>query len=144
MNNSRNMLTKDKGLACNMKIWQAALYVRLSREDGDKSESDSVVNQKELLKEFARLEEDIEVFDVYVDDGWSGTNFDRPDFRRMEEDIHQKKVDCVIVKDLSRFGRNYIDAGHYFERVFPLLDVRFISVSDNVDSFKNPQSMNNN
>ena len=70
MNNSRNMLTKDKGLACDMKIWQAALYVRLSREDGDKSESDSIVNQKELLKEFARLEEDIEVFDVYVDDGW--------------------------------------------------------------------------
>ena len=143
MNNSRSMLTKDKELVCNMKIWQAALYVRLSREDGDKSESDSVVNQKELLKEFARLEEDIEVFDIYVDDGWSGTNFDRPEFRRMEEDIHQKKVDCVIVKDLSRFGRNYIDAGHYFERVFPLLDVRFISVSDNVDSFKNPQSMNN-
>ena len=81
MNNNRNVLTKDKGLTCNMKIWQAALYVRLSREDGDKSESDSIVNQKELLKEFARLEEDIEVFDVYVDDGWSGTNFDRPDFR---------------------------------------------------------------
>ena len=65
MNNNRNVLTKDKGLTCNMKIWQAALYVRLSREDGDKSESDSVANQKELLKEFARLEEDIE---VVVDD----------------------------------------------------------------------------
>lgn len=143
MNDNRKITTKNRELTCNMKIWQAALYVRLSREDGDKSESDSVVNQKELLKEFARLEEDVEVFDIYVDDGWSGTNFDRPEFRRMEDDIYQKKVDCVIVKDLSRFGRNYIDSGHYFERVFPLLDVRFISVSDNVDSFKNPQSMNN-
>ncbi|MBE5952274.1 MAG: recombinase family protein [Lachnospiraceae bacterium] len=139
----RGLETRGKELACDMKIWQAALYVRLSREDGDKSESDSIVNQKELLAEFVRLEPDIEIFDVYVDDGWSGTTFDRPEFRRMEEDILKKRVDCVIVKDLSRFGRNYIDSGHYFERVFPLLDVRFISITDNVDSYKNPQSMNN-
>jgi len=139
----RGLETRGKELACDMKIWQAALYVRLSREDGDKSESDSIVNQKELLAEFVRLEPDIEIYDVYVDDGWSGTTFDRPEFRRMEEDILKKRVDCVIVKDLSRFGRNYIDSGHYFERVFPLLDVRFISITDNVDSYKNPQSMNN-
>lgn len=139
----RGLGTREKELACDMKIWRAALYVRLSREDGDKSESDSIVNQKELLAEFVRLEPDIEIYDVYVDDGWSGTTFDRPEFRRMEEDILKKRVDCVIVKDLSRFGRNYIDSGHYFERVFPLLDVRFISITDNVDSYKNPQSMNN-
>ena len=139
----RGLGTREKELACDMKIWQAALYVRLSREDGDKSESDSIVNQKELLAEFVRLEPDIEIYDVYVDDGWSGTTFDRPEFKRMEEDILKKRVDCVIVKDLSRFGRNYIDSGHYFERVFPLLDVRFISITDNVDSYKNPQSMNN-
>lgn len=141
--NRRDLSTNDKGLACNTKIWQAALYVRLSREDGDKNESDSIVNQKVLLEEFVRLESDIEVFDIYVDDGWTGTNFDRPQFRRMEADLYKKKVDCVIVKDLSRFGRNYIDSGHYFERVFPLMDVRFISITDNVDSVKNPQSMNN-
>ena len=137
------MSTKDRELACNTKIWQAALYVRLSREDGDKNESDSIVNQKDLLGEFVRMESDIDAVDIYVDDGWSGTSFDRPEFRRMEEDIYKKKVNCVIVKDLSRFGRNYIDSGHYFERVFPLMDVRFISITDNVDSVKNPQSMNN-
>ena len=136
-------ITREKEPVCDTKVWHAALYVRLSREDGDKNESDSIVNQKDLLAEFVRLESDIEVFDVYVDDGWSGTNFNRPEFKRMEVDIMQKQVDCVIVKDLSRFGRNYIDAGHYFERVFPLLDVRFISVTDNIDSVKNPQSMNN-
>ena len=141
--NKEYMSTKDRELACDTKIWQAALYVRLSREDGDKNESDSIGNQKDLLSEFIRLESDIEVYDVYVDDGWSGTNFDRPEFRRMEADIYKKKVNCVIVKDLSRFGRNYIDSGHYFERVFPLMDVRFISITDNVDSVKNPQSMNN-
>lgn len=139
----KNMSTKDRELACNAKIWQAALYVRLSREDGDKNESDSIVNQKDLLGEFVRLESDIDAVDIYVDDGWSGTSFDRPEFRRMEADIYKKRVNCVIVKDLSRFGRNYIDSGHYFERVFPLMDVRFISITDNVDSVKNPQSMNN-
>ncbi len=140
---NRNKSTKDKELACNTTVWQAALYVRLSREDGDKNESDSIANQKDLLAEFVSYESDIEVFDIYVDDGWTGTNFDRPEFRRMEADIYKKKVNCVIVKDLSRFGRNYIDSGHYFERIFPLMDVRFISVTDTVDSVKNPQSMNN-
>ena len=126
-----------------MKIWRAALYVRLSREDGDKVESDSIANQKELLHQFVDLEPDISVFNVYVDDGWSGTNFDRPEFNRMMSDMKQGKIDCVIVKDLSRLGRNYIEAGQYIEKIFPLLDIRFISVTDNLDSFKNPQSMNN-
>ena len=125
------------------KIWQAALYVRLSREDGDKEESNSVSNQKDLLQQFAILEPDIFVHDVYVDDGWSGTNFERPDFIRMMKDIKLGVVNCVIVKDLSRFGRNYIDAGQYLEKLFPLMDVRFISVTDNLDSYKNPNSMNN-
>ncbi|MDE6420472.1 MAG: recombinase family protein [Lachnospiraceae bacterium] len=125
------------------KIWQAALYVRLSREDGDKEESDSIVNQKELLQQFASFESDVVVRDVYVDDGWSGTNFDRPEFIRMMEDIKSGAVNCVIVKDLSRFGRNYIDVGQYIEKIFPLMDIRFISVTDNLDSVKNPQTMNN-
>lgn len=124
------------------KIWQAALYLRLSREDGDKEESDSVVNQKELLNQFISLEPDVVVYDVYVDDGWSGTNFDRPDFIRMMVDIKAGKVNCVIVKDLSRFGRNYIDVGQYIEKIFPLLDIRFISVTDNLDSVKSPHTMN--
>lgn len=129
----------DKGC----RIWQAALYVRLSREDGDKAESDSISNQKALLQQYIELEEDLVTHDVYVDDGWSGTNFDRPEFQRMMEDIKNHKVDCVIVKDLSRFGRNYIEVGKYIETVFPLMDIRFISVTDNLDSVKNPQTMNN-
>lgn len=132
-----------KGQTDKKKIWQAALYVRLSREDGDKEESDSIVNQKELLQQFASLEADIAVHDVYVDDGWSGTNFDRPEFIRMMEDVKDRAVNCVIVKDLSRFGRNYIDVGQYIEKIFPLMDIRFISVTDNLDSVKNPQTMNN-
>lgn len=137
-----NVQVKKRKQSGKNKIWQAALYLRLSREDGDKEESDSVVNQKELLTQFISLEPDVAVYDVYVDDGWSGTNFDRPDFIRMMADIKAGKVNCVIVKDLSRFGRNYIDVGQYIEKIFPLLDIRFISVTDNLDSVKSPHTMN--
>ena len=137
-----NYVQVDKQ-AGKVKIWRAALYVRLSREDGDKEESDSVIHQKDLLNQFVSLEPDIVVHDIYIDDGWSGTNFDRPEFTRMMSDIKSGVVNCVIVKDLSRFGRNYIDVGQYIEKVFPLMDIRFISVSDNLDSVKNPQNMNN-
>ena len=125
------------------KIWQAALYVRLSREDGDKIESESVISQKALLQDFIAKQEDIDLYKIYVDDGWSGTNFERPQFLNMMEDMKEHKINCVIVKDLSRFGRNYIEAGQYLEKVFPLMGTRFISVSDSLDSVKNPSSMNN-
>lgn len=138
-----NDLEKNRGWSGKEKVWQAALYVRLSREDGDKEESDSVVNQKDLLLQFVSLEPDIRMYDIYMDDGWSGTNFERPDFIRMMSDMKEKKINCVIVKDLSRFGRNYIDVGQYIEKIFPLMDIRFISIADNLDSFKNPQTMNN-
>lgn len=138
-----NVPMKKRRQAGKNEIWQAALYVRLSREDGDKEESDSVINQKELLQQYAALEPDIIVHDVYMDDGWSGTNFERPEFIRMMSDIQNGEVDCVIVKDLSRFGRNYIDVGQYIEKIFPLMNIRFISVTDNLDSVKNPQTMNN-
>lgn len=139
---SYNVQVKKKKQSGKNAVWQAALYLRLSREDGDKEESDSVVNQKDLLYQFISLELDIVVHDVYVDDGWSGTNFERPDFIRMMTDIKEGRVNCVIVKDLSRFGRNYIDVGQYIEKIFPLMNIRFISVTDNLDSVKNPQTMN--
>ena len=101
-----------------LKTWKAALYIRLSREDGDKSESYSITSQREILKEYLKLHPDIEAHDFYVDDGWSGTNFDRPGFVRMMEDIYAGTVNCVVVKDLSRFGRNYTDAGNYLDNVF--------------------------
>ena len=109
----------------------------------DKEESNSVSKQKELLQQFVVLEPDIQVHNIYVDDGWSGTNFERLDFIRMMNDIKLGLVSCVIVKDLSRFGRNYIDAGQYLEKLFPLMDIRFISVTDNLDSYKNTNSMKN-
>lgn len=126
--------TEDK------KPWSAALYIRLSKEDGDKSESCSVTSQREILKEYIKQHGDIALFDFYIDDGWSGTNFNRPSFQRMMQDIYDGKVNCVIVKDLSRFGRNYTDAGNYIDNVFVRLNVRFIALNNGVDSVSN--SMN--
>lgn len=122
------------------KPWSAALYIRLSKEDGDKSESYSVTSQREILKEYIKQHSDIALFDFYIDDGWSGTNFNRPSFQRMMQDIYDGRVNCVIVKDLSRFGRNYTDAGNYIDNVFVRLNVRFIALNNGVDSISN--SMN--
>ena len=90
--------------------WKAALYIRLSKEDGDKSESYSITSQREILKEYLKLHQDIELYDFYIDDGWSGTTFDRPAFNDMMDAVYAGKVNCVIVKDLSRFGRNHLSA----------------------------------
>ena len=119
-------------------IYDAALYLRLSKDDmeegGAKSESNSIANQRELLRSFVKSQPDIQIFDIYVDDGYSGGNFDRPEFKRMTTDIEAGKVNCVIVKDLSRFGREYIDSGMYIERLFPAMGVRFIAINDGIDS----------
>lgn len=123
------------------KIYHAAIYVRLSKEDGDvatagKRESNSISNQKDLIKNFLKDKKDIVVVSERVDDGYSGSNFERPAFQMMLEDIKKGIVDCVVVKDLSRFGREYIDAGKYIERLFPALGVRFIAVNDHYDSLE--------
>lgn len=114
----------------------AAGYIRLSREDGDREESDSVMNQKKLIQSFLASREDLELEGFYVDDGFTGTNFERPGFQRMLRDIRGGKIRCVVVKDLSRFGRDYIEAGRYLERLFPEWGVRFISVIDQIDSIR--------
>ena len=124
-----------------LRLFNVAIYIRLSREDGDKEESDSVGNQRKLLTEYVNKQDDFILYDVYIDDGFTGTNFNRPDFHRMIADIEDGKVNCVVVKDLSRFGRDYIDTGRYLERVFPELGVRFISVTDNIDSNKQAYDM---
>lgn len=121
------------------KIYHAAIYVRLSKEDGDvasaaKAESNSISNQKNLIKDFLKDKDDIIVVSERVDDGYSGSDFERPGFQMMMDDIRRGTVDCVIVKDLSRFGREYIDSGKYIERLFPALGVRFIAVNDHIDS----------
>lgn len=124
-----------------LNLFNVAIYIRLSREDGDKEESDSVGNQRKLLTEYVSRHDDFILYDIYIDDGFTGTNFNRPAFQKMIADIEDKKVNCVVVKDLSRFGRDYIDTGRYLERIFPELGVRFISVSDNIDSIKQAYDM---
>lgn len=116
------------------RIYHAAVYVRLSKEDGDKEESDSIVNQKELIRAFLKDKPDIEVCGEWADDGYSGVNFERPNFKRMIREIEAGHIDCVVVKDLSRFGRNFVEAGRYIDQIFPALGVRFIAVNDSFDS----------
>ena len=113
--------------------YHVALYIRLSKEDETEGPSQSVTNQKSLLNEFVQKHR-LSVYDTYVDDGWSGTSYDRPDFQRMIEDIEAKKVNMVITKDLSRLGRDYIMTGHYMERYFPEKRVRYISLLDGIDT----------
>ena len=121
--------------------FHAAAYIRLSREDGDKAESDSIANQRKLIAEYLRGKEGLTLYDTYIDDGFTGTNFQRPAFQRMMEDIEAGRINCVIVKDLSRFGRDYIETGKYLERLFPDSGIRFISITDGIDSGKQAYDM---
>ena len=118
--------------------YAAALYLRLSRDDEGAGDSASIVSQREILTRYAR-ERDFPVYGEYVDDGWSGTNFDRPAFKRMLEDIEAGRVNLVLTKDLSRLGRDYIETGRYTEIYFPSRRVRYIAVNDGYDS-ENPDS----
>lgn len=127
----------------NTEMYNADIYLRLSREDGDKEESDSITNQRELILEFLKSKEDIRIHAVRVDDGYSGVSFERPAFQQMLEDIRAGEVNCVVTKDLSRFGRNHIEAGKYIEKIFPYLGVRFIAVNDHYDSLTNAAQTNN-
>lgn len=114
------------------KAYHAALYMRLSREDGLR-ESSSIATQRKMLRAFAK-EQGFSVYGEYADDGYSGTNFDRPQWQRMIEDIEAGRVNLVITKDLSRLGRDYIAAGRYTEIYFPAKGVRYIAVNDGYDS----------
>jgi len=113
--------------------YHVAKYIRLSKEDESEGPSQSVTNQNSLLDEFVKQHR-LSVYDTYIDDGYSGTTFDRPAFRRMIADIEAKKVNMVITKDLSRLGRDYIMTGHYMERYFPEKRVRYISLLDGIDT----------
>ena len=119
-----------------VKVWDVTLYLRLSREDGDKEESNSISGQRDLIRDFMAHRPELREYAVRVDDGFSGSSFERPAFKEMMADIKAGKTNCVIVKDLSRFGRNYLDAGEYIEKIFPFLGVRFIAINDNFDSEK--------
>ncbi len=130
---------QNKNLDQNIQSYRAAVYVRLSKEDvnpayGRRTESNSISNQKQLIFDFLKSRPEIETVSVRVDDGYTGTNYDRPAFQLMLEDIKAGLVNCVVVKDLSRFGREYIDAGKYIDRLFPYYGVRLIAINDGIDT----------
>ena len=117
-----------------MQVYKAAKYIRLSYTDDKSNESNSVGNQRKLIEDFVSRHPEIELVSEKVDDGYSGVIFDRPAFKEMMDDIMEGKINCVIVKDLSRLGREYIETGRYMRRVFPAYGVRFIAINDNIDT----------
>ena len=126
--------------------WRLGIYIRLSKEDlkKGKDDSNSVKNQRDLLNDFYRRNiDEFESITEYVDDGHTGTDANREDFQRLLADVMNGKINCVIVKDLSRFARNYSDAGSLIDNLFVQMGVRFISLAENVDSYKNPDSVSN-
>ena len=117
-------------------LFKAGLYARLSHEKEENIERGRIETQMELMKNYVKDHEDIVIEEEYYDASFTGTNFERPDFKRMLEDAKTGRINCIIVKDLSRLGRNYVEMGNYIERVFPFLNVRFIAVTDDFDSFR--------
>ena len=118
--------------------YKAAIYCRLSKEDSKidsfKDSSNSIINQKRLLIEFAEKKNDIEIVREFFDDGYSGLNFQRPGFQELMSELYNGDINCIIIKDLSRLGRNYIETGKYIQKIFPSLGLRFIAINDNYDS----------
>lgn len=114
--------------------YKVAIYMRLSKDDGDKEESESITNQRKILRTYAK-ENGCVIYDEYIDDGYSGTNFNRPGFKRLIKDIEAKRVNMVITKNLARLGRDYIETGRYIETFFPENQIRYIAVLDDVDTF---------
>ena len=115
-------------------VYQAAQYGRLSVEDGDDVERNSIGNQRKIATHFVSGRDDIEIVEYYFDNGYSGMNYERPDFRRMMEDVESGRINCIIVKDISRFGRHFIMTSEYVERILPEKGVRLICINDNYDS----------
>lgn len=116
------------------RVYRAGGYVRLSMEDSGRPGADTIENQKELVRGYIEGQPDMELAGLYCDNGRTGTDFARPAFERMMEDVRAGTIDCIVVKDLSRFGRNYRETGNYLERIFPFLDVRFVAISDQFDT----------
>ena len=127
----------DLPKAAALRIFRTALYVRLSIMDTrDRKDSESLQTQIDYLCGYIAKHPDLELYDCYRDNGETGTNFERPGFQRMMEDVKAGRVDCIIVKDLSRFGRDFLETGNFLEKVLPFMGVRFISINDNYDSIR--------
>ena len=116
--------------------YKVAAYIRISKKE---KEVNSIANQKDLIDYYIKDKVDMKIYNYYVDNGYSGTNFDRPELKRMLKDISNKKVDIVIVKDLSRLGRNYIEVGELLDSILPLYDVKLISINDNIDGLNDEE-----
>ena len=122
--------------------WLVGIYTRRSFDDNEDKESNTITNQKEMINNFISKENNMTIVDYYVDDGYTGTTFDRPGFQEMMKDISDGRINTIIVKDLSRLGRNSLEVGKYIEEIFPIYNIRIIAINDNVDSFKRPESIN--
>lgn len=116
--------------------YKVAIYLRLSRDDENIGVSESIVNQKEFLTKYVENQPNWVLQDIYIDDGFTGTNFNRPDWLRLKNDIEKEKVNLIITKDLSRLGRDYIETGYYLEKYFPAKRIRYIAVNDGIDTFE--------
>ena len=114
--------------------YRTAIYIRLSREDGGKEHSNTVDNQKTLLLQYVAARRDMTLANIYIDNGYSGTNFERPAFSKMMEDVRWGRINCIVVKDLSRLGRSYLESGNYIETIFPFFKTRFVPVIHNFDT----------
>jgi len=137
----RKSSLSERTAALKKVVWYIALYIRLSKDDGN-DESLSVTNQKKILMEFLEkfFPEEYVIVDVYVDDGLTGTDYERPDFQRMIHDVEVGKVNCIVCKNLSRAFRNYSDQGYFLENFFPLHNTRFITLGDpKIDTYLNPE-----
>ena len=122
--------------------WLVGVYTRRSFDDNEDKESNTITNQKEMINSFISKETNMTIVDYYIDDGYSGTTFDRPGFQEMMKDIVDGRINTIIVKDLSRLGRNSLEVGKYIEDIFPIYNIRIIAINDSIDSFKKPDSIN--
>ena len=130
---SRKNIIETK-FTTNNKIYNVGIYVRLSVFDDNKKDNDTIENQKNIILDYLKDKEEFKIISIYEDTNFTGTNFNRSGFERLLEDVRKEKINCIIVKDLSRFGRNYIECGNYLEKVFPFMNIRFIAINDNYDS----------
>lgn len=121
--------------------WLVGIYTRRSFDDNEDFESNTIINQKSLINNYISKESNMKIIDYYVDDGYTGTDFNRLAFQEMMNDIKEKRINTIIIKDLSRLGRNHLEVGRYIEDIFPIYNIRIIAINDNVDSFKRPESI---
>ena len=146
--NTDVLFSKNETFKRFKKVWHIGKYIRLSKEDGDdKDESNSVVSQDKILDDLImdlaqNSEDEFVVYDTYIDDGFSGTDFNRPSFQRLLRDMKDNRINMIITKDLSRLGRNYIEVGNYIEQIFPLFNIRFVTKAVEIDSYLKPASVN--